>query len=370
MSPKNYKISFCVVCMNRLHQLKQTLLQNITDNEDYDELEFLVLDYNSHDGMEDWIKQHMSSYINKGRMVYYKTNDPVSWSPSHSKNLAFKLASGDIVCSIWADYYTGKGFAKYVNDAFNVDSNIVLTPINFHKEKKHYSPSGDVMGKVCVQKKDFLKIKGFDERMDKHGFEDYDFVNRLEIIGVRRVLIEDFQFLKYISHGDDERYQLPSDTLKGFYVNYLTPSMSELLFLYTDQTYKKATLIDNYTIETGKYENAYLPRSARFEYSLQQEIWESGVWEISKNKVVHFKSSADHKFTFQISKQNLRTPNGQVFYNINNNEVINELLLFKHFYDTRCIMEENLKKNTAVVNNDNFGKAIVVRNFGGQVIKA
>jgi len=51
MKYKHFKISFCIVCMNRLHQLSQTLLQNIRDNEDYSELEFIVLDYNSNDGM-------------------------------------------------------------------------------------------------------------------------------------------------------------------------------------------------------------------------------------------------------------------------------------------------------------------------------
>jgi hypothetical protein len=77
-----------VVCMNRLHQLKQTLMQNIADNADYEQLEFVVLDYNSKDGMEEWVKQNLAGQIKTGRVVYYKTIEPESWSPSHSKNLA------------------------------------------------------------------------------------------------------------------------------------------------------------------------------------------------------------------------------------------------------------------------------------------
>ncbi|MEO8948269.1 MAG: glycosyltransferase [Mucilaginibacter sp.] len=359
----NYKISFCVVCMNRLHQLKQTLLQNIQDNEDYNELEFIVLDYNSKDGMQEWVKDNMGEYISNGRLIYYKTNDPESWSPSHSKNLAFKLATGDIVCSIWADYYTGKGFAKYVNEMFNADSNIVLTPIDFHKTQKKYNPPGDVLGKVCVKREDFIKIKGFDERMNKHGFEDYDFINRLEMIGVKRILIEDFAFLKYISHDDAERFLLPTDNLKGFYVNYLTPSMSEVIFLYNDETFDKATVIDNYTIEAYKYEYAYMPKTARFEYELKQGTWENGCWENLNENSIHFKSPAGINFTCKIDTVNLITDSGQIFYNIKDKEVINGILVFKHFYFTRRIMEENLKNNTAIVNLNTFGEASVFKNL-------
>jgi hypothetical protein len=246
MNHRDFKISFCVVCMNRLHQLRQTLIQNIADNADYEQLEFIVLDYNSKDGMEEWVKQHLAEHIKTGRVVYYKTTDPVSWSPSHSKNLAFKLATGDILCSTAADNYTGKSFAHYVNENFNRDLNIVLTPIDFPRKRIDYHPPSDTFGNVCVTRNNFIKVTGFDERMDRYGFEDYDFINRLEMIGVKRVLIEDFAFLKYISHTNDERYSLPAN-LKGMYVNYIAPSVSEVLFLYGDQCFDKGTVVDNYT---------------------------------------------------------------------------------------------------------------------------
>src|SRR5690242_208595 len=99
MANVNYKISFCIVCMNRLYQLVKTLPENIKDNENYDNLEFIILDYNSEDGMEQWMRENMSDYILKGRVIYYRTPDPKSWSPSHSKNLAFKLANGHILCN-------------------------------------------------------------------------------------------------------------------------------------------------------------------------------------------------------------------------------------------------------------------------------
>ena len=50
------KISFCTVCMNRLQYLMQTLPVNIAGNIDYPNLEFVVLNYNSKDDMENWIR--------------------------------------------------------------------------------------------------------------------------------------------------------------------------------------------------------------------------------------------------------------------------------------------------------------------------
>ncbi|HEX6426988.1 MAG TPA: glycosyltransferase, partial [Niastella sp.] len=110
------KISFCIVCMNRLHHLQQTFLRNIHDNDDYPNLEIVLLDYNSQDGMELWVNENLREFIAAGRVTYYKTFEPQVFSHSHSKNLAFRLASGDIVCNINADHFTGKGFGHYVNE--------------------------------------------------------------------------------------------------------------------------------------------------------------------------------------------------------------------------------------------------------------
>ena len=57
------QISFCITCMNRLKHLQETLEKNILDNFLVDEVEFVVLDYNSQDGLEEWIAQSMMKYI-------------------------------------------------------------------------------------------------------------------------------------------------------------------------------------------------------------------------------------------------------------------------------------------------------------------
>lgn len=54
------QISFCITCMNRLKHLQETLEKNILDNFLVDEVEFVVLDYNSQDGLEEWIAQSIN----------------------------------------------------------------------------------------------------------------------------------------------------------------------------------------------------------------------------------------------------------------------------------------------------------------------
>src|ERR1700748_3109986 len=97
------KISICTVCMNRLMHLSETLPRNIRENMDYPNVEFVVLNYNSRDDMDNWIKYNMMDYIRSGILKYYKTTEPAYFDRSHSKNMALRLATGDILCMVDAD---------------------------------------------------------------------------------------------------------------------------------------------------------------------------------------------------------------------------------------------------------------------------
>ena len=69
-------ISFCISCRGRLHHLRRTLPQNIADNRDYPNLEFILLDYNSTDGLGEWVKHELSEEIANGQLNYYFTSQP------------------------------------------------------------------------------------------------------------------------------------------------------------------------------------------------------------------------------------------------------------------------------------------------------
>ena len=71
-----HKISVCTTVMGRLKDLQETLPKNIEDNLDYPNVEHVILDYNSQDGLEDWIKANYMQEIDDGRMLYARTDQP------------------------------------------------------------------------------------------------------------------------------------------------------------------------------------------------------------------------------------------------------------------------------------------------------
>jgi hypothetical protein len=361
----NYKISFCIVCMNRLYQLKQTLPKNLNDNIGYDNLEFVLLDYNSQDDMQDWVYRNYKNEISVGRMVYYRTPDPIKFCHSHSKNLAFKLATGDIVCNINADNYTGLGFATFVNDCFKKNDAIILTCDDFYKTKKNYTPPRDVAGKVCVKKQDFLKIGGFDERMKDYGFEDCDFVNRAEMSGLKRQLIEDPTFLNYLQHDNEVRFAF-SDLIKkihGIYVHYISPSLSAVLMLWNEGSYQFGTWVENLAAMADEPTSAFRTDNMQYQIGRIEDEWQTGTWIENDNEIV-LEVYPQSNVKMKKEKSGLiDNETGKMYLLIKDDLVIRECVLFNFFYTNWSILENNLKKRVLKVNNDCFGRAFVYKNF-------
>jgi len=179
--------------MDRLNHLRETLPDNISGNEDYTQLEFVVLNYNSNDEMDKWMRPNQRVNIESGKIVYIKTTEPKYFKVAHAKNMAVRFATGDIVCNIDADNFTGKGFARYINEEFNNNPNIFLTA-----NQKGYS---DLCGKVCVWKSDFSNVRGYDEKILDYGYEDVDFYSRLKRIGRSEMKIKNSAYLQSIKHG-------------------------------------------------------------------------------------------------------------------------------------------------------------------------
>ncbi|HEU4716857.1 MAG TPA: glycosyltransferase family A protein, partial [Bacteroidia bacterium] len=204
VSPFRYRrISFCTASMGRLHHLLETLPQNIENNRSYPDLEFVLLDYNSQDGLEEWAKQHLAGHIEDGRLVYYKYTGRKYFDRSHARNLAARLASGEIICNIDADNFTGVDFAHYINERFSHSSSIFLRP-DFDGA---HSRLRDAFGRLCVMKSHFHAVEGYDEKFIDYGYEDNDLCSRLEKNGIEPALIEDQRFLRYIEHNNFSRME-------------------------------------------------------------------------------------------------------------------------------------------------------------------
>ncbi len=367
---KQFQISFCTVCMNRLHHLKQTLPQNIEDNASYENLQFVVLDYNSKDGLEEWIRLYMHKYIENNRLKYYKTTEPVLFNRGHSTNLSFKLADGEILCKVDADNYTGKDFAFYINEQFHKNKSIFLTPIDFHKVQQKRLVPGDSFGRVCFTKKAFLAIKGFSESMKGYGSDDYDFTNRLELAGYNRVIMDDPVFLKAIMHSDDERIgnEFINGSLEHIYFSYLNSSDSIIIFFYRNGTFEKGTLRDNSLHKADDYHFAYISRDYRYEYTLTENKWVTGKWElIRRDKVkLTYRNNTERVISINGDSTNGKCYNGKVFKELKDDDLIKRLIVFNTQYTNRNVMLNNWLKKRIITNKKGFGEAIVYKNFNNE----
>jgi hypothetical protein len=99
-------VSICVIAMNRLHHVQETLPVSLRENDDQG-VNFVLLDYNSSDGLGEYVQKKFPEELRKGKLTYYRHNEAQVFDRSHSRNMALKLADGKIVCNVDADNYTG-----------------------------------------------------------------------------------------------------------------------------------------------------------------------------------------------------------------------------------------------------------------------
>lgn len=186
------KVSFCTTCMGRLHHLKETLPKNLEDNQDHPDVEFVILDYNSQDGLESWVR---TNFGDSGRISYWRESTASRWKMPHAKNIAHLLATGDIVCNLDADNLTGPQYAATLSDIFSSAPRTLVTHLH----------GGGYGGRVAVLREEFLGLRGYDEALSYGwGMEDDDFKLRAIAAGLTKMEIQipgDYS----IPHENEER---------------------------------------------------------------------------------------------------------------------------------------------------------------------
>lgn len=331
-------------------------------NADYPLLEIILLNYNSQDDMEEWVKTHLAAYIESGKVMYYKTRQPKVFNHSHSKNMAFRLATGDIVCNINADVFVGTGFATYVNACFRENNNIFVHP----KPGPEFDPG--TAGVVCVSKSNFQKVGGFDERMLIYGWEDSDFNKRLEFAGTERVTVVDTAFLKAINHT--EKYDRIKLLLKieAIYIDQEDPlgqEISKVFILFKDNRYKYGTIINNlikHALHPGPLEKNW------HAFDLEEKIWEEGSWEENDGGITFISQPGNISYCLRKQIVNRKTvlqqtTAGPIFHMITDPHIFDRVVYFEMDYSNRQVMIENEVKERIEVNDGHFGKGIVFCNF-------
>lgn len=164
------KISFCTTCMGRLDHLQQTLPWNLMSHQDND-VEFVVLNYNSQDNLDHWMKHSMSLHIETGILNYYTTTEPECFRPAHAKNIAHKVAQGDILVNLDADNFLIDTYVRWLRNMFTEREDIIVVSPSFDRQG-----IAGACGKIAAKKEHFYSVNGYDESMDQGwGADDTNF---------------------------------------------------------------------------------------------------------------------------------------------------------------------------------------------------
>ena len=200
MNKEKTTLSFCITCKNRMWQIKQTLPQNLKDNLSMKgQVDFVLVDFGSTDGLQEWIIENFEQEIKEGYLKYYYTEELPYWHVCIAKNTAHALSESDIVVNLDCDNYTGKDGGKYVLEN--------MLKHGIHDTIIHQF-SGDGFdgsyGRIALSKENFMNIRGYDESFEPMGHEDKDLLMRLKSIGLTCILLNDERYNQAIRNNKEE----------------------------------------------------------------------------------------------------------------------------------------------------------------------
>lgn len=335
--------------MNRLEHLKKTLPINISHaSSDSKNIEFILLDYNSTDGLELWVKENNIQYIDNQTLKYFKTSQPQSYHRSHSRNMVFRLASGDILVNLDADNFIGKGFVEFIL------KNIVQSSFLAVDETISGMNFKDALGRICVWREDFEKIRGYDERMAGYGFEDLDFKTRLEQIGLKLKPITNNRFLKSIQHDNSLRIENEgiSKNLHCVAVEHLEPFKSIIYVFSKDNTYEIGTIMDN--IFRGDYSDKIeiineLHQMVLVDYFTGKWIENQDYFHLENLQISKNKKSLDWFYPSDV-------------------QIIQEIIYSFSALKNKEIHFKNIENNGSGINQNGFGVGEVTENFKEKIV--
>lgn len=170
-------LSYCISIMNRKHQIEQTLKQNLIDN-DVDNVEFIICDYNSNDGLKDYIYNNFDTEIQRGIIKYYFFDNIKYWHASICKNNTHLKATGKYIVNLDCDNFIGINGSSLLIFLFNKYGKDVI----IHQTDNIYG-SG-CAGRITMLKEYFFKLGGYDESFYPMGYQDIDLINRGEKYGL------------------------------------------------------------------------------------------------------------------------------------------------------------------------------------------
>lgn len=189
------KVSYCTTCKNRLWQLSKTIFFNMQKINLSDDAEMILIDYQSNDGLKEFIIKNFQKDLDSGKLKYFKAMHSHDYFyMSHAKNIAHCMATGEVLFNLDADNYIG-----IVHDELLLLKEKTLLVDGICKE--------DRGGRIGVSKVDYMAMRGYSEILS--NYEDMDFVLRCKFNGYHIIKSKD-QTLP-IPNSREEKFRFIKD---------------------------------------------------------------------------------------------------------------------------------------------------------------
>jgi hypothetical protein len=186
--------------MDRLFHLEQTYLKSINNTNSYGNREFILLNYNSQDDIDNWVKLNLNKFIENNIVKYYKVLNQKYWCAAHAKNICYKQATGDILINLDSDNILCSNYCEYIIDLFIREDIIVAS-----NSKDQFGNHG-CCGMIACKKDHFYSVNGYDESFCiGWGLDDTNFQFRCRMKNNLNLIIQDVKYNLCVSHNNEIR---------------------------------------------------------------------------------------------------------------------------------------------------------------------
>lgn len=180
-------ISWCTTCMGRLWQLEQTLGHNLACLRPDEEI--CLVNYNSQDGLDEYIRNNYSDAVASGQLRYYHTTVPCAFDMAIAKNAAHRLSTGRVLFNLDADNFIGTATSDLLRRL------LVDRPGGFvfyegpPIDRQVSVEEAWAAGRLAFDRYSFFqRLGGYDEAMPGVTHEDTDIFNRAIFGGLTPVV--------------------------------------------------------------------------------------------------------------------------------------------------------------------------------------
>lgn len=190
-------VSLVVACKNRNNCLQTVLPSWLI----YDEIkEIIIVDWSSDTPLKDIVNiDERIKVIRVDNEQYYK--------PSQANNLGCSFATQEYILRIDTDYFLNTYYNFFENYKIDKDSFVSGEPEN-HNERVDNPYYKYLFGLLYISADNFNRVNGYNEDIGYYySYEDGDIFDRLKLLGLKQIKLQNNHSVIHIPHPDKRRYE-------------------------------------------------------------------------------------------------------------------------------------------------------------------